>query len=313
MLRIILAFLVLAFASDARAQPALKLVVPYAAGGGTDAAARILGEAMSAELGRAVLIENRTGASAGAVAVANAPADGNTLLFGATALAVDPGLYTKPPYDLDRDFIAVAHVTRVPLLLLVHTGVPAKNLSELIALMQEKPGTLNYGSAGVGSILHMAGELLNYQAKAKSTHVPYRGSAPAMTDLFAGRIQFIIDAVSTAVPAAKHPDIRALAVTSSRRLSTLPEVPTFKEAGLPEYEAYTFNMLMAPKGTPAEVVQRLNEAANAALKAPNVLRRYEELMIEPVESTPNEAAAFLRQQVDKWGGVLKNANIKVNM
>ena len=306
-----LVLLALSAVSAAQAQQPLKVIVPYAAGGSTDVAARILTDALGATLGRSVVVENRPGALIAPSTVANAAPDGNTLLFGATALAVDPSLYEKLPYDLESDFVPVAHVTKVPLLLLVNAKVQAKNLGEFISLLKKKPNELNYGSAGVGSILHVATELMLSQSATKAGHVPYRGAAPAITDLMAGRIEFMVDPISTSANAAKLEGIRALAVTASDRLKTMPEMPTFKEAGLPDYEVYTFNVLMAPKGTPPEIAKNLNQAINAALKDEKVQKRYADLFVEPVAtSTPESTRKFLIQQRDKWAAVLKNAEVK---
>ncbi len=299
----------------ARAQPGgqpIKLVVPFAAGGSTDLVARIVGEAMGARLGRTVIIENRPGAGVitGTNSVARADADGTTLLFTTVSHAVNPGLNSRLPYDSTADFVPIAHVATAPLVLSVNPAVPAQTLQDFLRHVRANPGKVHYGSAGVGSVLHMAVELLKYQAGLDVVHVPYRGAAPAMNDLLAGHVQFIIDPISTSAQQIKARAIRALAVTSARRSPSLPDIPTFGEAGMPDYEASTWNAILAPKGTSPELVGQVNRAANAAVSDPAIISRLEQLDIIPVaDSTPASTAAFIARETERWTAIIKAAGI----
>lgn len=300
--------------SGAQAQ-ILKIVVPFAAGGSTDVVARILGEALAPKLGRPVIIENRTGAGAvvGTQAVAQAAPDGTTILFTTVSHAINPTLFDQLPYDSDRDFVAVAHVANVPLVLSVHPSVPANDLQEFLDYLRANPGKASYGSAGIGSVLHMSVELMKHQAKVDATHVPYRGAGPAMNDLIAGHIQFIIDPISTSAQHIKGKSIRALAVTSSQRSPVLPDVPTFKEAGLVDYEASTWNVILAPRGTPQEFVETLNQATNEVLAEPAVRKRFDAMEIIPVlNSTPASTSAFMAREAEKWSVIIKAAGVKLD-
>ncbi|QCI67163.1 Bug family tripartite tricarboxylate transporter substrate binding protein [Phreatobacter stygius] len=313
--RCFIASALLAGATAAKAQsggPAIKLIVPFAAGGSTDLVARITGEALAARLGRSVIIENRPGAGVitGTNSVARADPDGTTLLFTTVSHAVNPGLNSRLPYDSTADFVPIAHVATAPLVLSVHPSVPAAKLGDFLAYVRANPGKVHYGSAGVGSVLHMAVELLKHQAGLDVVHVPYRGAAPAMTDLIAGHVQFIIDPISTSAQQIKSGAIRALAVTSAQRSPSLPDVPTFAEAGMADYEASTWNVILAPKGTPRDLVEHINRAANAAVRDPAIVRRLEQLDIIPIaDSTPASTAAFIARETERWTAIIKASGI----
>lgn len=300
--------------ASAQTQP-LKIVVPFAVGGSTDVVARVLAEALRSKLGRSVIVENRTGSGvvAGTHAVAQAAPDGNTVLFATVAHAINPTLMGSLPYDSDKDFIPVAHVANVPMVLSINPSVPASDLQSFLQYLRDKGGQVNYGSAGIGSALHMAVELMKNQAKVEAVHIPYRGAGPAMNDLIAGHVQFIIDPISTSASQIEGGKIRPIAVTSAQRSPALPKVPTFKEAGMKNYEAYTWNVILAPRGTPRAFVDTLNKAVNAALAEAAVKERFAQLTVEAViGSTPDSTAAFLTRESEKWGTLIKNAGITVD-
>jgi tripartite-type tricarboxylate transporter receptor subunit TctC len=292
----------------------IRLIVPFAVGGSTDLVARLLGAAASPVLGQSIIVDNRTGAGTilGSSVVAKASPDGNTLLFATVAHAINPTLQAHMPYS-QADFTAVARVATVPLVLSIHPSVPANTLAEFLAYVRANPGKVKYGSAGIGSALHMAGEVLKYQAKLDVVHVPYRGAGPAMNDLMSGQVQFIIDPISTSAQQIVAKNIRALAVTSERRSPSLPDVPTFHEAGMPDYEASTWNVVLAPKGTAASVVRRLNEAINRTMSDPALVDRLRELDVIPIsDSSPESTAAYIALETERWAVIIKSAGLKVD-
>lgn len=313
-----LAMLMAATSQPAFAQNAdtrvIKLVVPFAAGGSTDLVARILAEAVSNRLKQPMIVENRPGAGVilGTSAVSKADPDGTTFLFTTVAHAINPTLQARLPYDSLADFEPVARVATVPLVLSVNPNVPVATLPEFLAYVQANPGKLNYGSAGVGSALHMAAEVLKYQAKLDIIHVPYRGAGPAMNDLLANQVQFIIDPVSTSAPQITANKIRALAVTSQTRSPSIPHVPTFAEAGLPDYDASTWNIVLAPKGTTPATVNRLNHAINQAMAEHVLVSRLQQMHVVAIsDSTPTSSRAFLQRETERWAIIIKSAGLKV--
>ncbi len=294
----------------------IRMVVPYAAGGPTDVPARILTDSMSRNLPQRVVIENRTGAGVviGTEVVASAPKDGNTLLYTTVSHSVVKALFPTAPFDPVTSFAPVALVGTIPMVLMVNKNLPVQNLQELIKLYRDNPGKYDYGSAGNGSALHLAAELFLDQAgELKVNHVPYRGSAAAMPDLLSGTLTMMTDVASNVIPFASRGEVRALAVAGNTRLPQLPDVPTFAEAGLPSYEAYTWHMVLAPVGTPEAAVNAANAAINAALKEDMVKTRLGELAVKVVpDSTPASTAAFLQAEVAKWVGIVQKAGIRVN-
>ncbi|PWC27719.1 N-acyl-D-aspartate deacylase [Pseudoroseomonas aestuarii] len=294
----------------------MRLICPFAAGGPTDVAARLVADGLTNVLPQRVLVENRTGSGVvvGTETVAKAPRDGYTILYSTIAHAVLRPLFSSLSFDPVADFRPVALVGTVPMLLMVNKDVPARNLQELIALFRDKPGRYDYGSSGAGGAVHLATELFLRQAgDLKVNHIPYRGSAPAMPDLLNGNLTMFLNVASDGIASVQSGATRALAVSSAQRLPQLPDVPTFAEAGLPGYEAYTWHMLFAPAGTPEEVVNALNQAVNKVVRMPNVQQRFTELSVQPrSDSTPASAAAWLRSEMAKWEPLVRESGITAN-
>ncbi|TQF76773.1 tripartite tricarboxylate transporter substrate binding protein [Elioraea sp. Yellowstone] len=307
----------LPFAAQAQEWPSqpIRMIVPFAAGGPTDIPARLIAEEMSKRLPQRVVVENRTGAGAlvGTESVAKAPKDGHTILYSTVAHAVMPSLFPRLAFDPINDFTPVALVAVVPMILIVNKDLPVNSLQELIALLKSKPGEIDYGSSGQGGAVHLASELFLAMAGVKATHVPYRGSSALMPDLLAGRIAFSVDVAASALPYVRDGRVKGLAISSKRRSSLAPDLPTFDEAGVPGYEAYTWHMVHVPAGTPQAVVARLNRVVNESAAVPEVQRRLRDLTAEVItDSTPESARAFLVAERDKWAKVIKDAGITVN-
>jgi tripartite-type tricarboxylate transporter receptor subunit TctC len=281
----------------------VQLIVPFAAGGNTDVLARVLAQTMTPDLGRPVIVENRPGAGTmlGSQGVAAAEPDGRTYLFTTSGYAIAQVLQPKLPFDPDKDLIPLAQVASVPMVVAVHPSVPAKTLGELIAHLQANPGKLSFASAGSGSALHMAGELLKYAGKVDIAHVPYRGAGPALTDTISGMVQIIIDGITTTAPHVRSGALRALAVTSTERSPQLPEVPTVVEAGLPGLETQIWNVVMARAGTPDTVMEPFRASLGRALASPDLQARFAELGAQVTRgSTPDQVKALIRREIDKW-------------
>ena len=305
-------------ASVLHAQPdphkPIRILVGFAAGGPTDVAARLLSQRLTERWGQAVVVEPRTGAGGNiaAEAVAKAAPDGYTLLLPAFAHAVNPSLYANLPFDTGRDFVAVALLTTSANVFAVHPSVPAHTLRELITLAKSKPGALSYGSAGVASASHLAGELLNSMAGIKLTHIPYKGAAPASVDLVGGHISAAFPSVSLASPHAKAGRLRVLGIASLKRAENLPEVPTIAEAGVPGFEVLSWYGLLAPAGTPTEIITRLNQEVTRSLNEPEAVERLRAIGAEPMKSTPAEFNAFLKNEFAKWAKVIRTAGVRAN-
>ena len=293
----------------------VRLVVPYAAGGPTDQLARIVAERMSNALGGTVIVDNKPGANTqiGSAEVAKAAADGYTLLVGGiTPFVFNPLMYSKLPYD-PKDLAGVAMLARSQLVLVANPAVPAKGARELVDLMKASPGRLNYGSAGNGNVLHLAAELFLRTAGASAVHVPFSGSAPALTSLLGGNIDFMFDVLITSLPHVKAGKLRALATTGQRRSPLLPDVPTVAESGYPGYEAATWFAISAPKAVPTDIVRRLNAAAAAALKDPGVHARLEALAMEPpADPATDDVGAQTERDLKRWGGLIRELGIKLD-
>ncbi|MBY4949609.1 tripartite tricarboxylate transporter substrate binding protein [Cupriavidus respiraculi] len=293
----------------------VRLVVPFPPGGATDLLAREIGNALQARLQQTVVIENRPGAGGNiaAAAVARAPADGYTLLFGTFgSLAVNKSLYDKPGYDPLKDLAAVASVAYLPNVLVVHPDVPARNVAELLALAKREPGKLTYGSFGAGSSSHLAGELFTHLAGVRIEHVPYKGSAPAMTDLIGGRLTMMFDSISTALPYVRDGRVRPLAVTTQKPAEQLPGVPTLADAGVPGYELTAWFGVAAPTGTPRPVIERLNAEINASLRQPELVGKLARQGTVPFVSTPDQFGGYIRTQYAKWDALIKSAGIRLD-
>jgi len=295
---------------------AVRIVVSFAAGGPTDTVARVIGAKLGDMLGQQFFVENRTGAGGniGADMAAKSPPDGYTLLMATVSThAINPGLYSKMPYDPVRDFVPVAQVGVTPILLGVHPSVPAKDVSSLIALVRENPGKYTYGSSGLGSILHLCGEQFKALAGGlQITHVPYRGSAPMMGDLVGGQISMAFDATPTAMPQAQTGAIRALGAGTAERMRAMPELATLSEQGLKGFDCYTWNAILAPAGTPPAIVDKLAAAIIKALEDPVVFRRLQEAGVDPTPGRgPKETADFIKAELAKWAPIIKASGAQV--
>ncbi|MGE5526218.1 MAG: tripartite tricarboxylate transporter substrate binding protein [Rhodospirillaceae bacterium] len=292
----------------------IRVVIPYPPGGGTDTLARPLAQRLTDNLRQQVIIDNRGGANGniGMEIVAKSPPDGYTLVLALTAqLAVNPSLYRKLPYDPVRDFQPITLLGAGPYTLLVHPSVPAKNVKELIALARRKPGQLAYGSAGNGSGAHLANELLNSMAGVKMVHVPYKGAGPALVDLIAGNLQVLF---ATYLSCRQHIDagrVRALAVTTSKRLTGV-DIPTIAEAALPGYDAGVWYAILAPAGTPRDIVAKLHDEIVRAATHPDMTKLFANAGIEPINSSPEDLAAYIRSELAKWARVAKEARVEVD-
>jgi tripartite-type tricarboxylate transporter receptor subunit TctC len=293
---------------------AIRIVVPFPPGGATDAAARLVAVKMAEHWGQPVLVDNRAGAggNVGSELVAKSPADGYTLVMGVTGShAINTSLYSKMPYDPVADFVAISQVAVVPNVLVVHPSVPAKNLAELMALAKKEPGKLNYASLGNGTAAHLGMEMLKSEAGVDITHVPYKGSAPAVSDLLAGQVQMMVDGLPSALPHVKAGKLRAIALTSLHRAPSLPDLPTIAET-YPGFYADAWSGLFAPKGTPQPVVDKLSAEVQRILKLPEVREKLAALGAEPVGSTQAEFAAHVKKEIDKWAKVVKTSGAKVD-
>ena len=294
---------------------AVRFVVPFAPGGGSDLVARTVAMKLTEALGQPVVIDNRAGAagSIGADIAAKSPPDGHTLLLGSNGpLAINPFLYAKLPYDAARDFAPVSLVTVMPFVLVVHPTLPVKSVKELIALAKSRPGQLNYGSPGNGSTTHLANELLKSMTGMQIAHVPYKGVAPAATDLISGNIQMMSGDLSTLMPHVRSGRMRPLAVTSSRRSALLPDMPTVAEAGVPGYEAIGWFGVLVPAGTPATIVERLNSAMVKGLAAPDARQRLSAFGGDVAVGTPEQFAAHIRTEAAKWEKLIKTIGLKAD-
>lgn len=286
----------------------VTLVVPFPAGGPTDAMARLLAQKLSERLGQQIVIDNRGGAGGGIAAelVARAPADGHTLFFGTTGtMSINPSLYKKLRYDPVKDFAPVSLMATTMNVLVVNPEVPAKNLTELVQLGKGKPGELAYGSAGNGSSNHLSGELFKSIAGVQINHVPYRGSAPAMIDLLGGRIAMMFDTIAVQTQNIAAGKVRALAVTGPKRSPLLPEVPTAQEAGLKGFDVTIWFGVLAPAGTPAPIIERLNREVVAVMATDEMRKRMQADGAEARTTTPAEFAALIKQDTTKWAPVVK--------
>ena len=291
----------------------IRMVIPFAPGASNDITARLIAPRLSEALGSSVVVDNRGGAGGvlGADLVAKAQPDGYTLLMGSPGpLTVNPVLMAKLPYQPKRDFAAVTLIAIVPAILEVNPALPAKSVKELIALAHATPGKLSYASAGVGSVPHLAGELFKLIAKVDVIHVPYKGSSPAISDLLGGQVSMFFDNMASAVPYVKAGRLRALAITTPKRSAVLPEVPTMIEAGVPAYEAYSWNGVVVPAATPKAIVERLAKEIAAVLASPEISEKMKGLGAEIVGSSPAAFATFMERESVKWGRVVREANIK---
>jgi tripartite-type tricarboxylate transporter receptor subunit TctC len=304
----------LAFAQPADPYPSrpVRLILPFPPGGGTDILGRLIADRLAASLGQPVVVENRGGAGGnlGAEAAARAAPDGYTLLLAAPTLAISPSLYSKLAYDPQRDFAPVSLVASVPNVMITHPSVPARTLQEFIALAKAKPGAMNFGSGGTGTSNHLGGELFNIVAGVNLVHVPYKGVNLAMNDVLAGNVQLVLIGIPAAAPNIKSGKLRALAVLARERSAALPEVPTAAEAGLPDFDVTTWYGVLAPAGTPRPIVMRLNGELVRIMHSPELKERLASMATDPRTSTPEEFAAYLKQETVKWAEIVRKAGIK---
>ena len=294
----------------------IRIIVPFAPGGPNDVLARLIGARFGEAFGQPAIIDNRGGAGGtiGAEATARSPADGYTLAMGGSSnLAVAPSLYAKLPYDPLRDFSPVANIARVPYLLVVNPRVPARNVKELVAMARTKPGYLNYGSSGVGSMSSLAAEWFNASAGTRIVHIPFKGTAPALTEVIAGSVDLMMADMGLALAHAKAGRMRALAITTSRRSPTAPDIPTVAESGLPGFEVSPWFGLVGPAGLPREIVERLNREVNTALRSPELLRRFAELGYETAPGSAEQFAAEIRRDIELYRRIVKGAGIRAEL
>jgi tripartite-type tricarboxylate transporter receptor subunit TctC len=305
-----------ALATPASAQQypnrALRVVVPSSTGSGADFTARLMAQVLTERLGQQVVVENRAGAATmiGTELVAKAPPDGYTLLLGVGTLATTPAMYRKVPYDAVRDFAPITQIVSVPNVLIVHPSLPARSVKELVALAKARPGEINYGSAGTGTLPHLGMELFLVMTGTKMLHVPYKGPGPAFFDLVSGRISAMQTSTAGALPHVRSGRARVLGVTTAKRAAVLPDVPTIAEAGVPGYEAVQWFGLLAPAGTPADIIARLHKEAVYVAGRPEIREKLQGEGMEVIAGTQQEFGAFIRAEIEKWAKTAKRAGIQ---
>ena len=306
-----------AFAQERYPTKPVRVIVPFPAGGPTDIVGRVISGKLSELLGHQFVVENRTGGGGniGTEAVAKAPADGYTLLVATVSThAINPGVYKKLPYDPVKDFAPIAQVGVTPSILSVHPSIPVKDLKGLIALAKANPGKLTYGSAGLGSILHLCGEQFKTGAGGLNIlHVPYRGSTPMNADLMAGHVAMAFDGTPTALPLVQAGKIRALGAGMATRARALPDLPTLQEQGIKGFECYTWNAIFSPAKTPPAIVNLLSDSINKALADPAVFKRLQDAGIDPTPgSNPEKLAAFVKAELAKWDPIIKASGAQLD-
>ncbi len=292
-------------------QKPVRWIISFAPGGVHDTLARLLQPRMTDALGQPILIDNRGGAGGNiaADAVAKSPPDGYTFLVASEAIATNEALYGKISYDPYRDLVPVAKLADYPIALVAHPGFPAGSVRELVATAKAKPETVRYGSAGIGSSGHLAGELFSSMADIHMVHVPYKGGAPATADLVAGRIDVMFLSISLSVPQVKQGKLKALAIAGPKRVPQLPDVPGTAEQGFPDFNALLFSSMLAPAGTPAPIVARMNAELVKALRSPEIASRLIDIGGVPAPSSPEELAQTLKREGDRWGKLIRAKNI----
>jgi tripartite-type tricarboxylate transporter receptor subunit TctC len=292
----------------------VRIVVPYAVGGAADALARVIAAELGIRLKQPIIVENKAGAGGtiGAQAVAQAPADGYTFLYDATSFAVNPSLFRKLPFDYGRDFAPVGMVARIPTLLVVPADSGVKSVAELVQRAKADPGKTTYASAGNGGAAHLSAELFAQGFALRLLHVPYKGGAPALTDVAGGQVDMMFSAITASGPLVKSGRLRAIATAFDRRIESMPQLPTIAESGLDGFSAYEWNAIWAPSATSADIVNRMETELRAALAQPAVQQRLAELGALPATGGATELGDFVRAETSKWAGVIKAANIKLD-
>jgi len=304
-----------AWSQGAYPNKTVRLIVPFPPGGGNDVIARVVAQKLTDKWGQTVVVDNRAGANGivGLQALMQAPADGYTLAVGAAGpMAVNPSLYARLPYDPLKDFAPVTNLVNFPLLLVTHPSVSAKNTRELVALAKSKPGQLTYASPGSGNSGHLAGELFNSMAGVNIVHIPYKGQGPAQTDLMAGQVNMLYSSIPSVINQVRSGQLTAIAVGSAKRLPSIPDVPTISESGVPGYEAYSWVGLVAPANTPPDIVRKIYRDVSDILKQRDVSDKLNQQGALPVGDTPEEFAQYIRDEIAKWGKVVRDANIKLD-
>nr|WP_233146264.1 tripartite tricarboxylate transporter substrate binding protein [Pigmentiphaga sp. NML080357] len=310
-----LAALALAGPATAASYPdkAVRVVVGFSAGGTTDVAARIIAKELGDDLGESFVVENKPGAGSniGAELVARAKPDGYTLYMVAVTSTINQTLYKSLSFDIVKDFSPIALVIKVPNILVVNPSLPVKNVQELVSYLKAHPGKVSFASSGSGTSIHMAGELFKLRAGVDIVHIPYKGSAPAMTDLIGNQVQMMFDNMPSAWPHVQAGKLRALAVTTAERSATAPEIPTMMESGFDKFDVSSWFGLIAPAGTPPEIIAKLNASVQKALAKPEVQQRFKDLGAVTARTTPAEFGAFIKSEVEQWGTVVKASGAKV--
>ena len=291
----------------------VRIVVPFAPGGGSDFTGRLIAQRLGERMGQTFLVENKPGAGGnlGAEQVVKAPADGYTLLLISASYTVNPSVY-KLSFDAINDITPIVQVSGGPYVVAVHPSVRANTLAEFVALAKAEPGKLAYGSAGNGSIMHVSSEYLLHTAGIRVLHVPYKGTGPALSDTLAGNLQLVLGAVPTTLPHVKAGRLRALAVTTNQRIAAAPELPTVAESGYPDYEVTNWHGLIGPKGLPKEIVERLNREVNEAIHGAEMKKQLATDGLEPAGGSPEHFATILKSEAARWGKVVQQAGIKID-
>jgi tripartite-type tricarboxylate transporter receptor subunit TctC len=292
----------------------IRMVVAFPPGGPTDIVSRVIAQRLSEQLGQQVIIDNKPGAGGNIAAelIANAPADGHTLFYNTSAVVIGPALYSKVNYDTLKDFAPVALTASVPMVLAVNPNLPARSVKEFLDLARSKPGQLNYSSSGTGTITHLASAMLSTQTGIQTQHVPYKGSAPGLVDLASGQTQFMIDTINTVLPYVRDGRLRGLAVSSMKRSSVLPDLPTLHESGLSGFDASAWQGIMAPAATSSDIVQRLNTEVNKALAHPEVRAKLAAQGADVLGGTSAEYAVYLRSELPRWAKAVKDSGAKAD-
>ena len=305
-------------AGGASAQPfptkPIRIIVPFPAGGTTDVFARMISQKLSENLKQQVLVDNRAGASGmiGTEMVVKAPSDGYTLMITATHHAINPSLYKKLPYDTLKDLVAITLVATSPNVLVAHPTFPPNTIQELIALARAKPGQLNFASTGIGGANHLSGELFKSMAGIDIVHIPYKGAAPAMNDLLAGHVSLMFDTIGIELPYVKAGKLKALAVTTAKRTTIAPDIPTIAESGLPGYEAVSWFGMYGPAGMPKEILTRINTEVAKVLHSPDIQKRFIDYGAEAIVNSPEQFAVYLKSEMAKWAKVVKDCGVQLD-
>lgn len=292
----------------------ITMVVPFPPGGPTDLVARVLSRQLADQMGQSVVVENRGGANGtiGMQAAANARSDGYTILYNTSSIALSPNLYSKLAFDPENDFTAISSTAVVPMVLLVHPSVPANNIEEFISYARENPGKLSYASAGNGNVTHLTAFLLTQSANIDAVHIPYRGSAPGMTDLVGGQVHFMTNTLNDSLPFVREGRVKALAITSAQRSELLPEVPTLAESVMPGFESGAWQGVVAPTGTPEPIIARLNEEIQTALKSDLVHDQLAKQGAQILGSSAGDYQKYISDEIVRWGEVIRAAGVKLD-